>query len=366
MQNARIVFLDYLRVIACFMVMAIHACEPFYLGGDEGTYIADRADAVWVALTEVFCRVCVPLFVMASSYLLFPLQKPAGEFFRRRLGRIAVPFVLWSCAYTWWFKGDFARLFFNFPAAGGHLWFVPMLLGLYLLMPLLTPWAVKVGERELRGWIVLWLITTLFPYLRRLWTCLFGEPLFGFGSVPYLYGECPWNQFGTFQYVSGFIGYMLLGLWFRRFAPVLTFGKTLATAVPLWLAGAAIIGGGFFFRIGGSFPYSAPYAKAVDLEMSIEYCSLGVVMATAAVFLALRRISGGGRFYRLIVRPLSEASYGTYLLHMFVLLPVFEFVRPQLPTSLAIVVTAAVSFALSSLISAGIRKIPKIGVWICG
>jgi surface polysaccharide O-acyltransferase-like enzyme len=230
----------------------------------------------------------------------------------------------------------------------------------------LTPWAERVGERELRGWIVLWLITTLFPYLRRLWTCLFGEPLFGFGSVPYLYGECPWNQFGTFQYVSGFIGYMLLGLWFRRFAPVLTFGKTLATAVPLWLAGAAIIGGGFFFRIGGSFPYSAPYAKAVDLEMSIEYCSLGVVMATAAVFLALRRISGGGRFYRLIVRPLSEASYGTYLLHMFVLLPVFEFVRPQLPTPLAIVVTAAVSFALSSLISAGIRKIPKIGVWICG
>ena len=366
MQNARIVFLDCLRVIACFMVMAIHACEPFYLGGDEGTYIADRVDAVWVTLTEVFCRVCVPLFVMASSYLLFPLQKPAGEFFRRRLGRIAVPFVLWSCAYTWWFKGDFARLFFNFPAAGGHLWFVPMLLGLYLLMPLLTPWAEKVGERELRGWIVLWLITTLFPYLRRLWTCLFGEPLFGFGSVPYLYGECPWNQFGTFQYVSGFIGYMLLGLWFRRFAPVLTFGKTLATAVPLWLAGAAIIGGGFFFRIGGSFPYSAPYAKAVDLEMSIEYCSTGVALATVGVFMIVRKFTHDGVFYRLAVAPLSKASYGAYLLHMFVLLAVFEKVRPDSSTMVTIVLTAVISFAASSAISLALGRIPKLGRWLVG
>ena len=37
-------------------------------------------------------------------------------------------------------KTDFGkfrkRLFFNFPGEGGHLWLVPMLLGLYLLMPL--------------------------------------------------------------------------------------------------------------------------------------------------------------------------------------------------------------------------------------
>ena len=33
-QN-RIVFLDYLRVVACFMVMAIHSAEPFYLGGNH-------------------------------------------------------------------------------------------------------------------------------------------------------------------------------------------------------------------------------------------------------------------------------------------------------------------------------------------
>ena len=34
-DRERIVFLDWLRVVACFMVMAIHSAEPFYLGGDR-------------------------------------------------------------------------------------------------------------------------------------------------------------------------------------------------------------------------------------------------------------------------------------------------------------------------------------------
>ena len=33
----RIVFLDYLRVAACFMVIFVHSIEPFYLDAD-GTY----------------------------------------------------------------------------------------------------------------------------------------------------------------------------------------------------------------------------------------------------------------------------------------------------------------------------------------
>lgn len=364
-EKGRIAFLDYLRVMACFMVMLIHACEPFYLGGEAPnvTHFASRWDGFWVALVESVCRVCVPLFVMASSYLLFPLTKPAGEFFRRRIVRVVVPFAVWACAYIWWFGDSWGKACFNFPDAGGHLWFVPMLLGLYLVMPLLSPWAEKVTERELRGWLILWLATTTFPYLRRVWGALYGAP--SFGAVPYLYGECPWNMFGAFHYVSGFVGYVLLGFWFRKFAPSLSWRRTLLIALPLWLAGAAIIGCGFYFRVP-SFPCDAPYAVAVDLEMSIEYCSTGVALAVAAAFLVLRKIESCGEFYRCIVRPLSEASYGAYLLHMFVLLAVFEVVRPRFGTPATIFITAAISFAVASLISIAIGRIPRIGRWIVG
>ncbi len=362
-DRKRIVFLDYLRVVSCFMVMCIHSAEPFYLGGEEGTFIASTWDALCVTVVECICRVSVPLFVMTSSYLLFPVTKPTGDFFRRRLVRVAVPFLVWAAAYIWWFGDSWGKACFNFPDAGGHLWFVPMLLGLYLLMPLLSPWAEKVTKCELRGWLILWLVTTLFPYLRRIWTALYGAP--SFGSVPFLYGECPWNMFGTFYYVSGFIGYMLLGLWFRKFAPELSWRRTLAIASPLWLFGVAIIGGGFLLRIP-KFPCSAPYAFAVDLEMSIEYCSLGVASAVIAAFLVFRKFTAEGAFYRRVVRPLSEASYGTYLLHMFVLLAVLGVIRPHCPTPVAIVATAFISFVCASLISIAIGKLPKVGRLICG
>ena len=361
----RIAFLDWLRAVACFMVMAIHSCEPFYLGGEAPnvTFVATRWDALWITVTECICRVCVPLFVITSSYLLFPLKVSTGSFFRRRLMRIAVPCAIWAAAYVAWFGGSWGKACFNFPDEGGHLWFVPMLLGLYLLMPLLSPWAEKVSQRELLGWIFAWLFTTTFPFLRFWWGHLYGEP--SFGAVPYLWGECPWNAFGTFHYVSGFFGYMLLGLWFRRFAPGMDWGRTLRIAVPVWLVAVAVIGLPFFFRIP-SFPFSAPYSAAVRLEMSIEYNSLGVALATFAAFLVLRKLDFGGWLYEKIVRPVSEASYGMYLLHMFILLPVFDALRPKLPTPLAIAFTALATFALAAASAILLRRIPRIGKWICG
>lgn len=364
MERERVVFLDWLRGVACFMVMAIHSAEPFYLGGTEPniTHIASRWDMFWITVTECICRIAVPLFVMTSSYLLFPVRRPTGEFFKRRLGRVAVPFAVWSVAYVLAAGGDVGRLLFNFPDEGGHLWFVPMLLGLYLLMPLLSPWAEKVTERELRGWIALWLATTTFPFLRSLWGSLYGAP--PYGAVPYLYGECPWNSFGTFHYVSGFVGYMLLGFWFRRFAPVRGWARTLASALPLWLAGVAILGIPFFC-FPGTFPYSAPYAKAVEMETSIEFCSFGVVLATIAVFAIIRKFDFGGWFHAKVVRSVSEASYGMYLMHMFILTPVFAALSPHLPTPFAILLTAAATYVLCAVVAVLVRKVPYIGKWIC-
>ena len=368
MKNERIAFLDWMRVAACFMVMAIHSAEPFYLGGEAPnvTHVASRWDMLWITTVECICRACVPLFAMASAYLLFPLTRPTGEFFRRRFARVLVPFAIWAVAYVAWFgEGgiSWGKLLFNFPDEGGHHWFVPMLVGLYILMPLLSPWAEKVTARELKGWIALWLFTTAFPFLRQAWTGAFGEP--SFGAVPYLWGEAPWNHFGAFHYVSGFIGYMLLGLWFRRFARERSLGSTLKVALPLWLAGAAVMGIPLF-RFVREFPFDAPYQTAVVMETSIEYCSLGVALTTIAAFMVFRKAGFGGWLYEKVVRPVSEASYGMYLMHMFFLPVAFARLSHHLPTPLAIVATAAATFACSASAAVFARRIPVVGRWICG
>ncbi|MBO7653547.1 MAG: acyltransferase [Kiritimatiellae bacterium] len=370
-DSKRIVFLDYLRIIACLMVMIVHSCEPFYFDADGNTCFRSAGDAFWATWIDSAVRASVPLFVIASSYLLFPLKVATGAFYRRRLTRVVIPFVIWALIYfvqarpEGWFK-EGTKLLFNFPDAAGHLWFVPMLLGLYLLMPLLSPWAEKATEKEVRGWLLVWLFTTTFPFLRKLWGILFGDP--PFGVVPYLFGECPWNMFGTFHYVSGFFGYLLLGFYFKRFAPTWTWRRTLATAIPLWLAGMAIVGTFFYLRIPAEagFPVTKPYATAVDLEMSWEFCSTGVAMTVIAYFLILRKFRWDGAFYRWIIRPASEASYGTYLMHMLLLTPFVEYYRQFLPTPAVIPLTALSTLLAATAISVTIRKIPVAGKWFVG
>ncbi len=348
------------------MVMVIHAVEPYYIDFSNGDLrIATETDAIWICVFEGLARSCVPLFVIASCYLLFPLKGETGRFICRRASRILIPFVIWSLFYVWHFNGNIKEMCFNFPMAAGHLWFVPMLFGLYLLMPLLSPWAEKAGKREIRICIGVWLFTSLFPYFRRISLALVGEP--SFGQVAYLWGECPWNGFGAFQYVSGFFGYMLISLYIRRFVPRLSWRKTLSVAMPLFAAGFAVMALGLYFRIpGGGYPVRLSYAAVVDFEMSIEYCSLGVAAAVVGLFLVIRKFTADGAFYRRVILPLSEASYGIYLIHMIVLAPVSSALSGVLPMPLAVVSVAAIAFVSSSLVSLMGRKIPFIGKYLLG
>ena len=98
-SGERVVFLDYLRVAACFMVILVHCIEPFYLGGN-GTYIASHSDALWVTLINSLLRIAVPLFVMTSSYLLVPIKGETSRFFKRRAERVVIPFIIWSLLYA--------------------------------------------------------------------------------------------------------------------------------------------------------------------------------------------------------------------------------------------------------------------------
>ena len=205
MTGQREIWIDYLRVAACFMVMLIHSTEPFYLGGD-GSLILNKADAFWAALFDSCVRCCVPLFIVASSFLQFPVHYPTGEFYRRRAVRILIPFAIWSVFYACIYGEpveNLKGLLLNFNYAAGHLWFVYTLIGLYIIMPILSPWAEKVGKKELQGFIALWGLTTLIPFLRSYLT---KQPLaltYGATDLPRqaifpLWGEASWNSYGTF------------------------------------------------------------------------------------------------------------------------------------------------------------------------
>lgn len=387
-SRAREIWIDWMRVAACFMVIVVHSTEPFYLGGD-GSLILTKTDAIWSSFFDSFVRACVPLFIIASSYLQFPLHYTAGEFLRRRAVRILIPFVLWTTVYAlvWGEPAEnFKNLLMNFNYASGHLWFVYMLIGVYLLMPLLSPWAEKVEKKELQVYLGIWLFTTLIPLLRDWLSGGEFAVIYGPSGLPRqtlfpLWGEASWNGYGTFYYISGFIGYLLLGLYFRKFVGELSWKKTLAIAIPSYIAGFAISFGGFLRRVletaDGIFPVGGLVEKAVWWETTWCNDTIGVVLMTVAWVLIFKKFKSEGKFYSKVLLPVSKASYGIYLSHLLILVPVCSWFRSHLglgldgclgiwTTPVQIMVSAIVGFVCTAALSVFIRKIPKVGKYIIG
>lgn len=376
-NTKREVWIDWMRVAACFMVLLTHSCEPFYLGG-EGSLILSKSDAIWVAILNTLPRAAVALFVMASSYLQFPLHYSTGEFFRKRAVRVLVPFAVWTVVYALvWGEPvqNFKDLLLNFNYAAGHLWFVYMLIGLYLIMPVLSPWAEKVSRRELRIYLGIWLITTLIPYIRQ----LVGGPapvIYGPSGIPNaakypLWGEASWNTYGLFYYASGFVGYLLLGLYFRKFVPELSWKKTLAIALPLFLGGFAIGSLGFLSRVwsdsNGVFPFEGPVGLAALWEGPWLNDGLAVALMTTSWILLFRKISSDKAFYRKCLLPVSKAGYGMYLCHMLLLATVSAWIRSTaLSSPVQMLSTAVISFVGVAVFSVLVQRIPKVGKFIMG
>lgn len=386
-NTEREIWIDWLRVTACFLVMMTHSCEPFYLGG-EGSLILTKWDAIWVSILNVLPRASVALFVVASSYLQFPLHYSTGEFFRRRAVRILIPFFIWSVAYALaWGEPvqNFKDLLLNFNYAAGHLWFVYMLVGLYLLMPLLSPWAEKVGKRELQLYLAIWLFTTVIPLIRQ-WVGGSAPVIYGPSGIPNaakypLWGEASWNSYGVFYYFSGFVGYMLLGLYFRKFVGELSWKKTLAVSLPVFLAGFAICSCGFLSRVWGdshgAFPVEGPVGLAALWEGPWLNDTIGVALMSVSWILLFRKIKRGGKFYGNVLLPVSKASYGMYLSHMLLLGLISAWLRNSLglgaegmlgiwTTPVQIFATAFLAFALVAIFCVLVQRIPKIGKYIIG
>ena len=185
-MKKHIVFIDYLRAVACFMVMMVHVTENFYIpdaaAGDNMIRIADEANRFWIAFWNGgIARTCVPLFMTASAFLLVPM-KPGTTmlgFYRNRFLRIGPPMLIFLVIYAvlpvfmgyfgWSEAGVFLRRIpLNFPDMAGHLWFMYPLISLYLIIPVVSPWLEKASAKDEGVFLGLFALSTFIPFIHKL------------------------------------------------------------------------------------------------------------------------------------------------------------------------------------------------------
>lgn len=233
--------------------------------------------------------------------------------------------------------GYIAQIPVNFSVVDVHMWYIYLLIGLYLFMPVFSAWVEKASEKAKLWFLAAWGVTLFVPYIRE----FAGE---------YIWGACSWNEFYMLYYFAGFNGYLLLGHYLRHHDWPLS--KILAVGIPMFAAGFAVT---FFgFRHITSLPEYTPE----QMELFLYYCSPNVVMMTVPVFLICKHIKVTSTTVKKMLANLTACGFGIYMVHYFFTGPSVAVMRwIGIPTGLQIPAAAAVAFAVSWLLIAGIRKL---------
>lgn len=357
-KKENIGWVDLLRVIACLLVVLSHCCDPFVAQFDN-----NRESFLTGAFTGSFVRACVPLFVMMSGVLLFPVRYTMGEFYRKRIGRLLLPLIFWSVVLPvvyylylnflvptnsaaidpsgFTLEATLKKMYlfiFNFTYDTTPLWYLYMLVGLYFIIPVLNAWLEQAQQKEIRLFLRVWGISLLLPYLKM------AAPLLGYngnyGNMG-LFGVCDWNAYGTFYYVSGFVGYLVLAHYLVKYPLNWSWKRTLSVMIPMFAAGYAITSLGFVFT-QKYFPGS--YA---NLEIIWYFTGINVFMMTLPVFVIIQKLNPPSRPW---LSKLASLTFGIYLCHFFFLQVAYDLFGTLefLPVFVRILCMVCVGFGIST------------------
>ena len=343
----RIVYLDLLRIIACIAVIMCHVSA-------DNWYTLDPASFNWQVLNAYDSLVCfcVPVFFMISgTFFLNPdKQLPLKVLFKKYVLRIVAAYLFWSLLYAvkeyltsgevLAFPGAVLFILNTTLESHYHLWFLPVLTGLYIVTPLLRQLTVR-------------------PELEKYFLILF--LIFGVSLPTLLLFELPYTwvlqAVVVMEVVTGYAGYFVLGHYLHTRDFTKRF-RIAAYALGVFGVLACIIVSAVY-----SLQTQEPNAKLYG------YLSLTTFLSAAAVFLFFRYCVSRWRWtIRLsrFIQGVSACTFGAYLIHDFFLSALYEAGVHSLAfnTIAAVPLITLAIFVLSVASAWLIRRIPVIHRYI--
>ncbi len=303
-SKSRVLWLDLLRVTAIFAMVLLHVCTGNFQGLDSAWRTADPTGFSWQVLHIFDCltRFCVPVFCMISGvFFLDPdREMPFKKLFSKNIRRVVLAFVATSAVYALLgpvIRGNalsFSTLVSvvkNGVLGHYHLWFLLMLIGFYLIVPLLRKICAERKSME------------YFLLLTFLFTFVYNAALLipGIRSVAAV-------QAGNMSVnlTAGFTGYFVLGSYLTRFP----LGEKARRWV--YLGGAAallltIAAGGILSLVTG-----------VAEDALYGYLLPNTLLEAAAVFLLFQQLFSNKTWsdkQEKVILTLSRYSFGVYLTH---------------------------------------------------
>ncbi len=323
-------WVDNLRIIACFMVLITHSVMESATGGNTERF--------WMFSISYLCNCSSELFLAISGALLLPTKVSMQSFYKRRFGKLIPPMIFWSVLIivinnvkTGF---DFSALINSvimlpFKSATGVYWFLYVMIGLYLIAPIISKWLIDASKKEVELFLILWGLTLIWPYCDSIISIPFTES----GSHYY-----PLNYFG------GFLGYWILGHYLYKYPITIGWNARFVPLVTLLLSHVILIG----------------YCKGVidyDTYNFQNNLQIGSAIYVTFIFTIVQNIRINNSSIQGFITSLAQYSFGIYLVHSLLINNIFKPIlencrtHPLIEAPLIAALTVITAYILMKLLS---------------
>lgn len=339
-KEGNIEWITNLRVLATIFVIVVHvSMESRY---NSALY----ADLIYGG----FARFCVPVFVMISGALLLPREVPLVPFTKKWMVKIVLPFLFWSIPYILYnfrqriYVGETFTLFQALKESckyivqgttNFHFWYIYMIIGIYLFIPIIGKWARAATQKELLYFLGTWFLTM----------CL---------QLPFM--SC-FKIAIDLYYFTGYLGFLILGYYLS----IADFNYKLWHAALITFIGysVTVVLTRYLTKQNGVFTHTY-----------YDYLRPNIIVLSAGVFLLVKKMNVG--FFRsgilLKIRDgIATYSFGIYLVHWLVILFLAEYhidwqlITPLVGIPLTTLSCLVISFACVWIVN----KLP-LGKYVSG
>ena len=332
-MKKRVLYFDILKIVAIVFVILIHVISEYWdsLNINSGSFII-------LSILESISRFCVPIYFMVSGALFLSDEKKITfkDILKKYVPRILLLFVFWNLLYSFLsviITKDVitlkmvGKVLLNTLLGEGifHLYFLPIIIGFYLCVPLIKKITVKENKELLKYFII---ILFIFFGFERLLEYLFNISI----SYQLLFG--------------GYLIYFILGYYLS------TFEISKKETNIIYILGIL----GFIITLGFTIVFSK--AKGIT-DVFLKYDTFNVIMYSSCVFLFAK--NHFNKFNDKLLNVLSRTNFGVYLIHGLVL-GLLEYIGlfDKLPIVLSIVLNCAIIYIVSTICVYILIKTPII------
>ena len=354
-MKKRVVYFDYLRVIATMSVALAHI-STFHWSDFSGRSLYWNIFNFFV----IMIRWAVPVFVMLSGALFLSKDVDIKKLYKKNVLRMVVVYLAWGAFYTlvfplynWIRHGEpmlsLGEIILGTVSGSYHMWFIPMVTGLYICAPVIRK---IVQDRKIAMYFVslAFVFVFLFPGLVQFcydfgsgWLLKFAEAM-----------EVVVSFDMQLSFVAGYTVYFILGYLLE------TTELTKKQRTIIYILGIA----GFISALG--LNSIVAWKTSEPCSTYYEAFCTNTFFSTIAVHTWFKYRDYPNEKLNQFVFSLSKYSFGVYLVHAFVLdiLDILGMTAITWHPAYGIPFVSLLAIIMSFGFSWVIHKIPVLNKWI--